>query len=182
MKKDRKKEIIQTAAKLFRRKGYNAVSMRDLAQELGIKAASLYNHISSKQEILALIIINIAESFMVHITEVLPKDTNSIEKLEEIIQMHIEITVQKTDFLACMNNDWMHLDEGNRANYVDMRNNYEAKFREILQEGMAKNELEKRDPEIVLFALLSTLRTLYLWYSKNKEFDESLLKKDQVGS
>ena len=41
----RKEEIIKTAAKLFKEKGYSAVTMRDLASEMGIKAASLYNHI-----------------------------------------------------------------------------------------------------------------------------------------
>ena len=48
---DRKSEIINVSAKLFRQKGYSAVTMRDIATVLDIKAASLYNHIKSKQEI-----------------------------------------------------------------------------------------------------------------------------------
>jgi len=48
----RKKEIIKTATMLFKEKGYSAVTMRDIAKALGIKAASLYNHINSKQHIL----------------------------------------------------------------------------------------------------------------------------------
>ena len=48
----RKDEIIKTAAKLFKEKGYSAVTMRDIATAMGMKAASLYNHIKSKQEIL----------------------------------------------------------------------------------------------------------------------------------
>ena len=48
MKKEtRKDEILIASAKLFKDKGYSAVTMRDLAQTLGIKAASLYNHINS---------------------------------------------------------------------------------------------------------------------------------------
>ena len=54
----RKQEIIQTAAKLFKEKGYSAVTMRDLASAMGMKAASLYNHINSKQQILKEIIIS----------------------------------------------------------------------------------------------------------------------------
>lgn len=53
----RKQEIINAAAVLFKDKGYSAVTMRDLASAMGIKAASLYNHIQSKQEILSDIII-----------------------------------------------------------------------------------------------------------------------------
>ena len=45
----RKEEIVRTAEMLFKQKGYSAVTMRDIAQAMGIKAASLYNHIQSKQ-------------------------------------------------------------------------------------------------------------------------------------
>ncbi len=46
MKKEtRKQEIVRKAAKLFKEKGYSAVTMRDIAKDMGIKAASLYNHI-----------------------------------------------------------------------------------------------------------------------------------------
>ena len=59
-----KKEVIkQHAARLFRLKGYKATSMRDIAQEVGMEAASLYNHISNKQEILAELMMHIAELF-----------------------------------------------------------------------------------------------------------------------
>ncbi len=96
--KNRKEEIVHLAAKLFKEKGYRAVSMRDLAENLGMKAASLYNHIHSKQEILALIVISTAENFTEHINEVYPKSFSAVKKLEKIIQMHVDITVQKTDF------------------------------------------------------------------------------------
>lgn len=178
MKPNRKEEIVLTAAQLFKEKGYNAVSMRDLAQELGIKAASLYNHIHSKQEILGSIIMQVAQRFTVHMTEISPKSISAVQKVEEIIKMHIDLTIQQTDFLACMNNDWIHLGEENKEKYVEMRADYETKFREILQEGIAAKELEESNPEIMLFSILSTLRTFYLWYAKNKNINPDVLKTD----
>jgi len=178
MRPSRKTQIIQTAASLFCDKGYNAVSMRNLADELGIRAASLYNHISSKEEILAHVILEVAKSFSRHINQTFPKEDSALQKLENIIVMHVEITIQKTDALACMNNDWMHLDSIHRNRYIQMREDYEDKFRAIILNGMEKGEIEKRDPEIIVFSLLSTLRTLYLWYAKNRDFDENILKEE----
>lgn len=180
MKPNRKKEITTTAAKLFKEKGYRAVTMRDLAENLGIKAASLYNHIRSKQEILSLIVVSTAENFTEHINQAYPKPVSSVQKLEEIISMHIDITIEKTDFLACMNNDWMHLEKKQLVYFLKMRNDYEAKFRRIILDGMNKGELQNRDAEIVLFSILSTLRTFYLWYSKKNSLSSKQLKKEMM--
>lgn len=177
---DRKEEIIEVAAMLFKEKGYRAVTMRDLAENMGIRAASLYNHIRSKQEILSLIVISIAENFTEHIDEVFPKPLSSVKKLEEIIHMHIDITIEKTDFLACLNNDWMHLEKKQLIHFLKMRNDYEAKFRQIILEGMKNGELQNRDPEIVLFSTLSTLRTFYLWYAKKNSLFSEKLKQEMT--
>ena len=90
-KETRKQEIIRVAAKLFKSKGYSAVTMRDLAKAMDIKAASLYNHISSKQAILQDIIIAIAEDFTTGMQNIMNSDTNSIGKLEQIISLHVKI-------------------------------------------------------------------------------------------
>jgi len=178
IKTERKTQIVQTAAKLFREKGYKAVSMRDLAEGLGIKAASLYNHISSKEQILSSIIMDVVREFTTHMNQTYPKACSVRQKLEDIVQMHVEITILRTDALACMNNDWIHLDADNRHEYIDLRDDYEDKFRTIILQGMKTGEIEKCDPDIIVFSLLSTLRTLYLWYAKNKRFDIDTLKED----
>lgn len=178
MNPNRKQEIINTAALLFKEKGFNAVSMRDLAGNLDIKAASLYNHISSKQEILAVIVLQIAEEFTTHINSIYPKGLSTTEKLEAIIQNHIAITLKYTNELACMNNDWMHLEADNKEEYRRLLNAYEAKFRAILQEGKGKGEVADVDLEIVVFSFLTTLRTLYVWYAKKSSVEVETLKKD----
>ena len=82
---DRKTEIINVAAKLFKEKGYSAVTMRDIAQAMDIKAASLYNHIKSKQEILVLIVIEIAEEFTNVMNQIVNSDISAIKKIEHAL-------------------------------------------------------------------------------------------------
>ena len=112
MKKEtRKEEIVRVAAKLFKEKGYSAVTMRDLATEMGIKAASLYNHINSKRDILNTIIISLAEEFTNGMKLIQASDDSCINKLKKIIQLHVKISSQNIYGMASLNNDWMHLEE-----------------------------------------------------------------------
>lgn len=175
---DRKTEIVNSAAKLFKEKGYSAVTMRDIAQDLDIKAASLYNHIKSKQEILVLIVIEIAEEFTNKMNEIVNSNSTTIQKLEKVIQVHIEITIRNPEALACLNNDWMHLTDKELTYFIKMREDYEENFRNIVKSGIASNEIKNLNQEVIVFSMLSTLRTLYLWYGKKKGFTEISLKRD----
>jgi len=177
---DRKTEIINIAAKLFKEKGYSAVTVRDIANAMNIKAASLYNHIKSKQEILVLIIINIAEEFTNVMNEVVTANDSTVKKIERIIELHIDITFRNPDALACLNNDWMHLEDKELQYFIKMRTEYEENFRTIIKNGITKGEINQLNPEIIVFSTLSTLRTLYLWYNKNKSLNEKTLKKDII--
>ncbi|MBU2939740.1 TetR/AcrR family transcriptional regulator [Lacinutrix sp. C3R15] len=163
----RKEEIIKTAATLFKEKGYSAVTMRDLATAMGMKAASLYNHISSKQEILKEIIISLAEEFTEGIEVIYNSNSNSLDKLSQIIALHVKITTNNTSGMASLNNDWMHL-EDQLAYYLKLRNNYEAIFLSIIKEGISASEIKNLNPETIMFSMLSTLRSLFLWIPKKE--------------
>jgi AcrR family transcriptional regulator len=180
MKPDRKSEIVHISAELFKAKGFSAVTMRDIAQAMDIKAASLYNHIKSKQEILVLIIIEIAEEFTCNMNNIVNSSETAIQKLEKIIQLHIDITLRDTDLLACLNNDWMHLENENLLYFLILREDYEQNFRKIVKTGIANNEIKNLNPEVIIFSMLSTLRTLYLWYGKKKTIKEKTLKSNMI--
>ena len=173
----RKQQIVKTAAKLFKEKGYSAVTMRDLAAELGIKAASLYNHISSKQDILKEIIISLAEEFTQGMNTIQSSNSNSLYKLKQIITLHVDITSNNTYGMASLNNDWMHL-EDQLDYYLELRHNYEDNFREILKEGMYSGEIVEMNPETMLFSILSTLRSLYLWIPKKEALNTFQLSQE----
>lgn len=173
----RKDEIIKTAARLFKEKGYSAVSMRDLAATMGIKAASLYNHISSKQEILKDIIISLAETFTAGMQEIKSADISNIEKLRKIVTLHVDITSKNTSGMASLNNDWMHLEE-KLEYYLTLRTDYEEEFRDILIKGIEAGEIEDSNVDVMLFSMLSTLRSLYLWIPKKEDLNPEELSEN----
>jgi AcrR family transcriptional regulator len=171
MKKEtRKEEIVRVAAKLFKEKGYSAVTMRDLAKAMGIKAASLYNHISSKQDILNAIIIALAEEFTEGMRIIQSSNDSCIHKLKKIIALHVKISSQNSYGMASLNNDWMHLEE-KLGYYKKLRTDYEQDFRAILKDGIASGDIVDAKPDVMLFSILTTLRSLYIWIPKKEDID-----------
>lgn len=176
----RKEEIIVIASRLFKEKGYNAVSMRDIATAMGIKAASLYNHIEGKQEILSTLILDLARKFTNGMNGVASENSSPLQKIKNVIELHIDITVNYSEALAALNNDWMHLENDDLRDFEKMREDYEANFREIIKSGIEMEEIKPHHPEVILFSILSTLRTLYVWYQMRGKLDVNILKKDMV--
>jgi len=173
----RKQQIVHTSAALFKEKGYSAVTMRDIAKGMGIKASSLYNHIKSKQDILIDIIISLAEEFTTGMEVVTSSKMSSIEKLKQVITLHVNITLQNTYGMASLNNDWMHLEE-QLEYYLKLRKDYEDNFRNIILNGIQSGEIIKQNPEIMLFSILSTLRSLHLWIPKKEDLNPEELAKN----
>tara|TARA_B100000508_G_scaffold124863_1_gene108497 strand:- start:12 stop:668 length:657 start_codon:yes stop_codon:yes gene_type:complete len=176
----RKAEIIHIASQLFKEKGYSAVTVRDIADAMGIKASSLYNHIESKQEILSVLVLDLAREFTEGMQLVLQTANSPLQKIEQLIKLHIRITVNQSEALAALNNDWMHMQETEVKEFVAMREAYEEHFRSIIKEGISVGQIQARHPEVILFSILSTLRTLYLWYQKRGKLDINILERDMT--
>ena len=168
-----RKEVIRScAARLFRKKGYNATSMRDIAEAVGIKAASIYNHIKSKQELLEDLLLMMAHLFSKGMEDISRSSSLSSEqKLERLIALHIRLTVENTDAIALVAGEWVHLKSPAREEYLALRETYENQFKAIIDTGKTEGLFKEIDTEIILFSTLSTLRWLYSWYSKNRQYN-----------
>ena len=107
----RKEQVIRKAAELFREKGYAASSMRDLAQKLGIEAASLYSHIKSKEEILRSLCFDMAAEFRKSLEEVEKQGGSASEKLKKGIIGHISVMAKDLTASAVFMNEHRHLSQ-----------------------------------------------------------------------
>ena len=71
----------------------------------------------------------------------------------------------------------MHLEE-KLDYYFELRDGYEDNFRKIIVNGIDKNEISEVNPEVLLFSMLSTLRSLYLWIPKKDDVNLTDLDAD----
>ena len=161
-----KSSILKVSAELFKNQSYSQVSMRDIAKKLNVKAASLYNHIGSKDEILETLIFDLVKIFMNSIEATLKKEISTENRLEEIIQTHIDIAIKTPNQFAVLNNDWIFLKPKQKNLFLKQRQGYENTLKSIVKNGIDKQELKTCHPEIIIYMMLSSLRTLHLWYEK----------------
>lgn len=169
--KSRKETIKSCAARLFRKKGYKATSMREIAKAVGIEAPSIYNHIKSKEELLRDLLLEMAHLFTKGMKEVNNCTLNPMEKMEKLIDLHVRLTVEHTDAIALIAGEWVHLKDPALQEYISLRDSYELAFKNIIEAGKTTGFFKDIDTDIVLFSILSTLRWLYTWYGKNKTYN-----------
>lgn len=178
--KSKKQLIIEESAVLFNNIGYSATSMNDIAKCIGVRASSLYNHISSKQEILSILLLTIAKKFEKGIKDVNNSSYSYKEKLREIIRMHISIATENQNITALILQDWKHLEEPSLSEFKKIRANYQKIFRQVIAKGMESGELKSRNLKITLNVILSSLRWIYDSEIYNNTHDVSLTELERT--
>ncbi len=176
----KKDTIIQKAAALFRIKGFNAASMRELADSMGVEAPSLYNHIGSKSEILQAICFSIAEQFTTHLLWTEQTEMTGLSRLEAVIRFHIRMMLEHYDEVYVANHEWKCLKEPYLGNFLNQRRQYEKRLAAWVETGIRKKEFRVANPYVAVLTFLSALRGLELWLRHKKNFSADELKNDMV--
>jgi AcrR family transcriptional regulator len=175
---NRREEILEKAAKLFRKTGYAATTMRMIATATGMEAASLYNHISSKQELLEELLFSVAEEFTGGMDRAEKLNASPLQKLEFLVDLHIDLTLRWPDRIALVTGDWVHLEEPRLSEYTALRTDYEQRFRKLIQVGKDQGILQQINSDLSLFSILSSLHWMYSWLGRHPEIETSLIRKE----
>jgi AcrR family transcriptional regulator len=180
IKKTRRENILEEAALLFKERGFAATSMRDLAERVGIEAASLYNHIKSKDDILEDICTRIAGEYIAHLTEIEQKPISTTEKVEALIRLHVRIITSDTEGVSVANNEWKHLREPVLTKFKKARSDYEKRFAHIIEQGILNGEFQNLNTSVALFTILSAVRWIELWYKPERGISPQILEETIV--
>ncbi len=176
----KKDVIIKKAAFLFRKKGFTGTSMRELAENIGVEASSLYNHIGSKSELLQNICFKVANDFTVQLNETEKATTDTKTKLENLIRFHIHMMLDLYDEVFVANHEWKQLEEPFLSNFLIQRKLYESRMIEIVKSGIRKKELKNIHPHVAVFTILSAVRGLELWQRHKKNITIKELETNMI--
>jgi Transcriptional regulator len=177
----RKDVIIAKAAKLFREKGFSATSMRDLAEHVGVEAASLYNHISSKAEILQEICFKTANNFTHHIEEVdATPGKNAIEKIQAILRFHIRQMVDNYEEVYVTDREWKHLTDPYLSNMQGQRRAYRQRIASIIEAGIRDGEIKEIDAPTAVLIMLHAVSGIESWHRSKQKIPAEKLEENMV--
>jgi AcrR family transcriptional regulator len=176
----KKEVIIEKASRLFREKGFGAASMRDLAEHVGVEAASLYNHIQSKSEILQTICFKVANEFMTNLEQVEVSPQTTLKKMETIIRLHIRMMLDQYEYVYIADHEWRHLPEPYLSNFLNQRRNYRKRLSDIIEAGIAKGEVKAIDPYTAVLVILSAISGIDSWQRSRKSTNAETLESNMV--
>jgi AcrR family transcriptional regulator len=159
-----REDILEAAAQVFRQKGFHGASMQDIAEAVNLQKASLYHHVSSKQEILLAILNRALELLLEKISVISAQDIPADVKLQQMIRAYLQILAENTDLSAVLLFEHRSLERKQHARHVPNRDKFEALWRGVLEEGRAAKLFKCDDPALTARAILGIMNWTITWY------------------
>ena len=158
-------DLRRAALRLFATHGYAAVSMRQIAAEVGVQAGALYLYTPDKQTLLADILTE-------HMQDLLaawgrwpkPAQGGAAARFEAFVRFHIRYHLERGAEVFISYMELRSLAPANFERVEALRRRYEAVLTEILADGTASGAFRLEDPKLATFALIAMLTGVNTWY------------------
>lgn len=164
--REKKREILLAASRVFRERGLHATGMRDIAAELGMAVGNLYYYFKDKEELLAFIQESTLSSLLDVAARVRALDLPPDQKIRLLLEEHV---VRLNDPEEGTPGSLAHLEiealsEGRRASVLAQRDEYERSLRRLIEEGMDRQVFRPVDAKVAALALLGAVNWTVKWF------------------
>lgn len=164
-----KQDILEASAKIFSDKGFHAASMSDVAEAVNLKKASLYHHVSSKQQIL----FEILETAIVLVTEsiqaIVESEKTAEEKLRDSMIDYFKLLSTYKDQATVLLLEYRSLSPELKETHIKNRDAFEKLWRRIIIEGTEKGEFNCEHPGLAAKDVLGMMNWSIMWYRPDGE-------------
>lgn len=159
-----KQAIERAALSLFAERGYPAVSMREIAERVGIRQGGIYNHFGSKQALLVHLMEEHMRALLVALDASVPKGGDPRQRLAQFVRFHVLYHLAQPDdvFIAYM--ELRSLEPDGLARLKELRRAYEARLRRILEAGQRLGVFAITDVPVQAMGLIAMLTGVTTWY------------------
>jgi len=156
--------IIQAGMNLIYERGYEGMSLRHLASEVGLQVGSLYNHISTKQELLFCLLKDHMEQLLESLDQTLAPAPDPHQRLRAFVSFHVHYHIaRKREVFICYS-ELRSLEPDNYRVIVGLRRDYERRLIMILRAGLAEGRFSVADPAVAAYGILAMLTGVCTWF------------------
>lgn len=159
---NRRVQLLDAAAKLFCQRSFHATSMRDIAKAVDMLSGSIYYHFSSKQEMLLAVYAEGARRIGALVDAAVERETEPWKRLEAASAAHLNaLSVTHRDYAQVMIRTLPQEIDGISSQLRDIRRDYEAKFRRLIDLLPLSPETDRHYLRLML---IGALNWSHVWY------------------
>lgn len=168
--------IRDAALSLIARLGYEAMSMRELAGEVGVQAAALYRYFPTKEELLFALMRAHMEQLIASWETTRPIALDPVGRLAAFVTNHIRFHVERRHSTHVSNMELRSLSREKLSQILRMRSAYEKELRTILRDGAETNAFDIDDVGLTAMAIIQMITGVIVWFRPDER-----LSVEQVG-
>lgn len=125
--------LIEKSAALFREKGYDNTTVRDIAAAAGVQAGSWFYHFKSKQDILVAVVEQGMKQSLADIEAISAQTMTPRAAFTRLVRVHLHtLLAPDHDFIAVLLYEWRSIDQPARARIIKLKDRYEAIWDEVI--------------------------------------------------
>ena len=170
-REERWSELIEVATDVFYAKGYDAASLQDIADRLGMLKGSLYYYIQSKEDLLYDVIKSVHEEGLANIESLAAGEGDPLERLRDVIIGHIEHECQNLTKTAVFLHELQALSPERQAEIIGDEHAYRRVFVDLLEAGQRAGLIRAEvNPKLAALSILGSVNWVYRWFRTGGEF------------
>lgn len=165
---NRRADLIRGSARLFREKGFDGTTVRDIANAVGMRSGSPFYHFKSKQEILAAVMEEGLVAGLAETERIVTSKLPAREKFRTLVRSHLETVLgEGQDFIPVLLYDWRALSPELQARIIGLKDHYDKRWQQVLG-SLKKAKLIKSDSKVTRLLLLGAIHYCMQWYKPGK--------------
>lgn len=165
-------QILDAAAKLFRKHGYTTTTLRLIAQEANLKAGSIYYYFDSKEKILGEVLdigIHRIKEVISNGINNLPSDATALDKIKVAIRGHLHTLLKYGDYTSANITIYKQIPKAARQKHRALRRTYAEDWDTLFNEAKASGQInEDIDLTLLRLFLLGTMNSTAEWYNPRR--------------
>ena len=161
---NRRDELLRVSAKLFREKGFDGTTIRDISGTAGMHSGSPFYHFKTKQDILVAVMEQGLNEGLRRLEDAMAEPLAAEQRFIRMIRAQIGTILEEgNDFIPVLLYDWRSLTAANRRRIVELKDRYDALWQQVIDELKRAGHMPG-DAQLVRLLILGAVNWTGTWY------------------